>query len=334
MTRVAVLPGDGIGPEVTCVAVDVLEAAGFQGSFMEHDVGWACWRRDGEPLPNATLQACRDADAILFGAITSRPDPDAQDALPPRLRGKVTYRSPILRLRQELDLWANVRPVHGNGFDAVVFRENTEGLYTDIGPPPMPGVDGAVDLRVITRHATQRICRAAFDHAARSGRTRVSLLEKANVLRRTGALVRDTFYEVAGEHPAIEADDLNIDAACALAVSDPARFDVVVTTNLFGDIFTDVAAAVAGGLPRAPSASIGDHGALFEPVHGSAPDIAGQGLADPRAAVASAAWLARHVGEVHVADRIERALAGIADHTNTARTRQELLDGLVVTLGP
>lgn len=320
--RIAVLPGDGIGPEVTAVGVRVLQAAGFQGTFTTHPVGWSEWCARGEALPAATLQACRDADAIVFGAITSKPEDQAQAEVAPHLRGKVRYRSPILRLRQELDLYANVRPCHGNGMDLVLFRENTEGLYAgheraQAGPdlanlfPGLP-TDAAVSLRVITPKGAQRICDAAFAYASANGRKRVTLLEKANVLRETGGLVRRAFQTAAKRHPTIVADELHIDAACARVVSRPDEFDVVVATNLFGDIFSDVAAEVSGGLPLAASQSSGDRHVLFEPVHGSAPDIAGKGIANPLGAVKAAAMMAAHLGQSDVAERIETAVAQVS----------------------
>ena len=318
---VAVLPGDGIGPEVTNVAIKVLQAAGLQASFSLHVVGWQQWREHGEALPPATLEACRSADAILFGAITSKPEDEAQAELAPHLRGNVRYRSPILRLRKELDLYANVRPCQGNGMDLVLFRESTEGLYAGfetatVSPslrtafPGLPA-DAAVSLRVITPQGARRICEAAFAYAQGHGRKRVTLVEKANVLRETGGLVRREFHAVAARFPGIVADELHVDAACARLVSRPGDFDVVVATNLFGDIFSDVAAEVSGGLPLAASASLGVRHLLFEPVHGSAPDIAGRGIANPLGAVAAAALLAERVGQPEVAARVRDAVQSL-----------------------
>lgn len=328
MTHVACLPGDGIGPEVTAVARRVLETAGLEATWSEHMVGWTCWTTDGDPLPSETLDACREADAVLFGAITSQPDAEAQAALPEHLRDGRSYRSPILRLRRELGLWANVRPASGPGIDLVLFRENTEGLYAGVERRPDP--DTAVTERVITRAATTRICEAAFEHAERHGRSKVTLIEKANVLRATGGLVREVFHAVAARHPGIQAEELHVDAACALLVRDPGRFDVVVATNLFGDIFSDVAAEVAGGIGTAASANLGDARGLFEPVHGSAPDIAGRGLADPRGAVAAGAMMARHLGQTAVAERVENALARVVRQESTVAWEAALLDALAV----
>jgi isocitrate/isopropylmalate dehydrogenase len=315
---VAVLPGDGIGPEVTGVAIKVLQAAGFDAAFSFHAVGWRQWCETGEPLPAATLAACQSADAVLFGAITSKPEAEAQAEVAAHLRGTVRYRSPILRLRKELDLYANVRPCQGNGMDLVLFRENTEGLYAGFESPTVtpelqaafPGMpqDAAVSLRVITPQGARRISEAAFEYAAANGRTKVTLLEKANVLRETGGLVRREFWAVASRYPHIGADEMHIDAACARVVSHPGDFDVVVATNLFGDIFSDVAAEVSGGLPLAASASVGPRHLLCEPVHGSAPDIAGKGLANPLGAVKAAAMLAGRLGQPDVERRIEAAV--------------------------
>src|ERR1051326_1757369 len=213
VARVAVLPGDGIGPEVTSVAVRALQAAGFRGTFAWHPVGWSEWCGRGEALPAPTLQACRDADGVLFGAITSKPEAEAQAELAPHLRGTTRYRSPIVRLRQELGLFTNVRPCQGNGMDLVLFREATEGLYAGFETPragpalarQFPGLaqDAAVSLRDVTRAGARRICEAAFRFAADSGRRRVTLLEKANVLRETGGLMLRTFREVAASFPGI-----------------------------------------------------------------------------------------------------------------------------------
>lgn len=326
--HVAVLPGDGIGPEVTAVAVRVLQAAGFSGTFSTHPVGWSEWCRNGEPLPAATLEACRAADAVLFGAITSKPEDQAQAELARHLRGRFTYRSPIVRLRRELDLFANVRPVQGPGIDLVMFRENTEDLYAGyearpIPPslreafPGLPAGDAAVTLRLVTRQAADRICEAAFAYAQANGRRKVTLVEKANVLRATGAVMREAFAAAASRHPAIAADEAHIDAACARLVRDPDSFDVIVAANLFGDILSDIAAEVAGGLPLAASASLGPRHALFEPVHGSAPDIQGRGVANPLGAVGSAALLARHLGQESVAQRIEGCIRATSTGART-----------------
>ena len=337
MTRIAFLPGDGIGREVLPAARTVLEAAGFKGEWVELPVGWDEWRQRGDALPPSTVAEMQRTDAAFFGAITSKGEAEAAAELAPALRGKgLRYESPILRLRRTFDLAINYRPVRswpgvaGSGeADMHLFRENTEDVYAGVEVGPVPeallsaweaagvrkellppsGPDTAITARIITRRRTQALIEAAFDLAARRQRRKVTLLEKANVMRRTGALVQDVFRSVAGRHPRIQSEELQIDAACALVVRDPARFDVVAATNLFGDIFSDVAAEMGGGLGLAPSANIGSSYALFEPVHGSAPDIAGKGVANPIAAVLSGAMLSHHLGQPDVAQRVEAAVA-------------------------
>lgn len=362
--RIAYLPGDGVGPEVLAVGRRVLEAAGFEADWVELPVGWSEWTARGEALPAATLEEARRCDAVYFGAITSKPTDEGERELHPSLRGAGRiYRSPIVRLRQELDLFANVRPVRsipGNrnnvrdDLDLVIFRENTEGLYAGVEAHPFPseladawrragatrtpppGADTAVSLRVVTRRATERIVRAAFEYAAAHRRRKVTLVEKANVLRATGGFVRRVFQDVAARYPHLQTEELHIDAACARLVRQPSAFDVVVATNLFGDILSDIAAEVAGGLPLAASANVGDGHALFEPVHGSAPDIAGQGIANPLGAVLSGALLARHLGRPDVAERVEASVAALlaeatvlprdlGGQANTAQVERALL---------
>ncbi len=364
MTRIAYLPGDGIGPEVLGVARRVLEAAGLEADWIELPVGWGEWCARGNALPEGTLDGVRECEAILFGAITSKPDDQAEAELAPALQGRgLRYVSPILRLRRELDLYGNIRPIRsypGNPanvsdhVDMMIFRENTEGLYAGLEARPLSvdlqsafeqawgraavpqaGADTAVSVRVVTRRATQRIMRAAFDYALRHRRRKVTLLEKANVVRATGGLVREVFHEEAARHANVRAEELNIDAACAQVVRNPAAFDVVVATNLFGDIFSDVAAEVAGGLPLAASANIGDRHALFEPVHGSAPDIAGHGVANPAGAVLAGALMARHLGRAAVADRLEAAVTGVVrDPGARPMTLRAWEDALVRALAP
>jgi isocitrate/isopropylmalate dehydrogenase len=333
MTRIAFLPGDGIGREVLPAARTVLEAAGLKADWVELPVGWEEWRSNGDALPPATLSEMQRTKAAFFGAITSKGETEAASELAPHLRGKgIRYESPILRLRRSFDLAINYRPVRAwpdgsaaKRIDMHLFRENTEDVYAGVETSPTPaalldawedagvrrallpepGPDTALTARVITRKRTRALVDAAFQFAARRRRKKVSLLEKANVMRRTGALVQEVFRSVAQGHPTIQTEQLQIDAACALVVRDPGRFDVVAATNLFGDIFSDVAAEVAGGLGLAPSANLGERYALFEPVHGSAPDIAGKGIANPVAAVLSGALLADHLGQTEVAQRLE-----------------------------
>jgi len=321
--RILVLPGDGIGREVVPAALDVLRATGLPFEFVPGEAGWECFQQHGTSLPDATLAAARAADAILFGAVSSPSHPVAG------------YRSPIVGLRRALDLYANIRPVQnqeprtknqdnadaGSRFsvlgsqsvDLVVVRENTEGLYAGLETS-----DGetAVAQRVITRKASERIARVAFALARARGqglgvsgqaqialarpltpgpRPLVTVVHKANVMRETCGLFRATALKVAEEYPDVTADEQLVDSAALQLVQRPERFDVLVTTNMFGDILSDVASYWCGGLGMATSANIGDNHALFEPVHGSAPDITGKGVANPLAAIGCAAMLLEHL---------------------------------------
>jgi 3-isopropylmalate dehydrogenase len=342
--KIALLPGDGVGPEVVAAARTVLDAAGFEADYTTCAVGWACWCEAGDALPPETIQTLRGCDAALFGAITSKPADEAQAELAPALRGTGRrYTSPIVRLRQLFELHTALRPckaIPGNplnlrdDIDLVVFRENTEGLYGGIEWHPLPeplarqmadpdtghpakmrrwfdaGVESvAVSTRIMSRAGCERICRAAFDYARDHHRRRVTLLEKPNVLRETGGLMTRAFRDVAQQYPGIEAAEANMDVACMHMVTDPTRFDVVVAENMFGDIASDLAAGLVGGLGFAPSSNLGDDFAVFEPTHGSAPDLAGQDRANPVAMILSAAMMLRWLGETPRADAIERAVA-------------------------
>lgn len=344
--RIAILPGDGIGPEVMSSARAVLEAVGFHADYTEGDVGWRCWREEGDALPPRTIELLQHSDACLFGAITSKPADEADAELIPALRGTgLRYTSPIVRLRQQFDLYAAVRPcraIPGNPLnirddtDIVVFRENTEGLYGGIEWHPLPRAlaaqmadpatghparmqrwidadpdDVALSTRLMSRQGCERIARAAFRFAEANHRRRVTLVEKPNVLRATGALMTRAFRRVASEFPAIEAREANIDAACMQMVTDPARFDVIVAENMFGDIVSDLAAGLVGGLGFAPSANLGDRFAVFEPTHGSAPDIAGLGIANPTAMILSAAMMLDWLGRRDLASRVRAAVESL-----------------------
>lgn len=338
------LPGDGIGPEVLEAARTVLDAVGFQADYIPCRVGWACWCEAGDALPADTIETMRGCDAALFGAITSKPADEAEAELSPALRGTgLRYASPIVRLRQLFELHAAVRPckaIPGNplnlrdDIDLVVFRENTEGLYGGIEWHPLPeplarqmadpeaghparmqrwfdaGLENvAMSTRIMSRAGCERICRAAFEYAHQHQRRRVTLLEKPNVLRETGGLMTRVFRDVARQYPGIDAAEANMDVACMHLVTDPARFDVLVAENMFGDIVSDLAAGLVGGLGFAPSSNLGDSFAVFEPTHGSAPDIAGQDAANPTAMILSAALMLRWLGESSRAAAIECAVA-------------------------
>jgi 3-isopropylmalate dehydrogenase len=316
--RIAVIAGDGIGPEVMAEAVKVLEALegpdlGFE--LEELEAGAGCYRRTGEELPRETLEACHAADAVLFGS-AGLPDVRLPDG---------TEIAPQLTLRIRLDLYLGLRPIKlypgvggllrlapGTAIDYVILRENTEGLYASRGAGVRVGGHVATDTLVVTRPGTARICRAAFElarrrgGAPRDGRRRVTCVDKANVLK-SYAFFREVFDEVATDYPEVEAGHAYVDAMAASLVQAPDRYDVIVAENMFGDILSDLAAATVGGLGLAPSGDIGDHAALFQPSHGTAPDIAGKGVANPLATILSAGlmldWLGRRESD-------EAALAG------------------------
>ena len=306
MPKLCVMPGDGIGQEVIPVAVRVLQAAIPHLTIVEADAGWETFERTGTAVPDETLQAIRSCGAGLFGAVSS---PSY------KVEG---YRSAILTMRQELDLYANIRPVVSlphispkAGIDMIIVRENSEGLYSG-RERVEDGGDTAIAERVITRTASRRIAEKTRTLMQNQNRRGVTIVHKANVLPVTDGLFRDTVRECFQESVAADKftiDELLVDVAALNMLSDPERFDVVVTTNLFGDILSDAAAHWSGGLGFAPSLNWGDGIALAEPVHGSAPDIAGMGLANPIAAVLSGAMLARYAwGLDEAANRMETAV--------------------------
>jgi isopropylmalate/isohomocitrate dehydrogenase-like protein len=297
--NVVVIGGDGIGPEVIASAVKVLEAVRAPIDLTFAKMGLECFRQTGAYLPAETISALDTADACLFGAITS-PDASVKD-----------YRSPILWLRKHFDLYANVRPVKrlvpdlGIGdLNAVIVRENTEGMYTGIEHVE----DGVVTLeRKVSEKACRRLVRHAVDHCLRNGIGRITCVHKSNVLRLSDGMFKRIFYEeVAGT--GLEANDLLVDAAAAALIMKPRQFGCLVTLNLYGDILSDEAAAIVGGLGFAPSVNHGDDFDLYEPTHGSAPDIAGKGIANPTAAILSSAMMLRDLGMEDEADRVERAI--------------------------
>lgn len=290
--RVAVIRGDGIGPDVIDSALDVLEAAGADIEEVPVEIGFGKWKRTGNAMTDEDLKTIKDCRCVLFGAITTPPDPD--------------YKSVLLRLRKELDLYANVRPFYKRGFDMVIVRENTEGLYSGVEEM---GNDEARTVRVITRRGSERIAQKACELAA--CRRRLTIVHKANVLR-SDRLFLNTCREVA-ESNGVQCDDMLVDAAAYNLVLHPEMFDVLVTTNLFGDILSDEAAGVLGSLGLCASANLGERYALFEPIHGSAPDIAGKGIANPVGAIRSAAMMMDWFGEAEKARRIEAAIVWSLD---------------------
>ena len=291
MTRIAIVEGDGIGHEVIPVAHSALELLHPEYDYFTVDVGYGMWERTGCPCADKEIREMKDADAILFGAVTTPPMKD--------------YQSVVLRIRKALDLYANLRPVKDGGFDIMIVRENTEGLYSGIEES---SPDRATTLRVVTRTGTERIVRMAIK-LARQRRKLLTIGHKANVLK-SDVLFRDICIAEA-KASGISYNDKFIDALSLDVLQHPASYDVVVTTNIFGDILSDVASYLVGGLGLVPSANIGERYALFEPVHGSAPDIAGKNLANPIAALRSAGMLLTHVGDAGGEDHIESAIRAV-----------------------
>ncbi|CAM5521480.1 3-isopropylmalate dehydrogenase [Streptomyces spiroverticillatus] len=336
--NLAVIPGDGIGQEVVAQGLKVLNSVLPQDVKLEtkeYDLGAKRWHRTGETLPDAELDALKQHDAILLGAIGD-----------PSVPSGVLERGLLLKLRFAFDHFINLRPsklfpntstpLAGDPeIDFVVVREGTEGPYTGNGGSLRTGTPAevATEVSLNTAYGVERVVRDAFERAAARPRKKLTLVHKNNVLVYAGHLWKNTFDRIAAEYPSVTTDYLHVDAATIFFVTQPERFDVIVTDNLFGDILTDLAAAVSGGIGLAASGNINPTGAfpsMFEPVHGSAPDIAGQGKADPTATVLSVALLLRHLGHESEAARIEEAVsADLAERTPAVvRTTDEIGDAL------
>ncbi len=300
---VVVIAGDGIGPEVCNATRAILDASGVAIEWREAEAGQGAYETLGDPLPEATLAAVRSADATLKG-----PTATAKGA---------GFRSVNVALRQKLNLFANYRPARSlpgvktrfEDVDLIVIRENTEGLYSGLEHTVVPGV--VESLRIITHVASERIARFAFQTARRQNRRKVTCVHKANILKLSDGLFLKTCQEVATEFDDIEFDDCIVDAAAMKLVSDPHTFDVLVMENLFGDILSDLTSGLVGGLGVTPSANVGEKLAVFEAVHGTAPDIAGKGLANPTALVLSGVLMLRFLGEKAAADAVENAVRGV-----------------------
>jgi isocitrate dehydrogenase (NAD+) len=299
------IAGDGIGPEITAATLQVLDAVGVQFDWDEEYGGMSAVDKAGTPLPNATLDSIRRTKLALKGPLTT-----------PVGGG---YRSVNVALRQEFDLYANVRPTKTmipggryEGVDLVIVRENTEGLYVGLDHTFRVGDDPkavAQATSVMTRDGARRICRYAFEYAQAHGRKKVTIVHKANILKATSALFLETGRQVAKDYEgAIACEDKIVDNTAMQLVINPGQFDVIVTTNLFGDILSDLAAGLIGGLGLAPGANIGSKAAIFEAVHGSAPDIAGKGVANPTAQMLAAAMMLDHTGELEAGQRLRRAI--------------------------
>lgn len=294
--NIAVIPGDGIGSEVMESTITVLNNLNLDFNYIYGEAGDACLEKTGYALPEKTIEIVRKADACLFGAAGE------------------TAADVIVKLRQEMKMFANLRPVKSypntnslaENIDFIIVRENTEGLY--IADKEEFTDEGAVAKRVITREAEERIIDYAFQYAKDNNKSKVTGVHKANVLKKSDGLFKDIFYEVGEKYPDIEKEDFYVDATAMYLITQPEKFEVIVTTNLFGDILSDEGAGLVGGLGLIPSANIGNDGALFEPVHGSAPDIAGKGIANPIAMMLSAVMMLKYLGENESGEKLENAI--------------------------
>lgn len=337
--KLGVIPGDGIGPEVTAHAVRALELAApdvdFQATFF--DFGAKRYLATGEALTEQDLAELATQDVLLLGAIG---DPSVQSG--------ILERGFLLKLRFGFDHFVNLRPTklypgvlsplaNPGVIDFVVVREGTEGLYLGQGESTNKGTDQelSTEISVNTAKGVERIVRYAFETASTRARKKLTLVHKHNVLVRAGSLYQEMVKKIAKEYPAVSHDYLHIDAATIFMVTDPARFDVIVTDNLFGDILTDLAAAISGGIGLAASGNLNPTGAypsMFEPVHGSAPGIAGKNIADPTAAIASAAMLLDHIGEQWAAKKLEAAIAIQLAKSTTGLSTNQIADGIFENL--
>ena len=330
-TPVTLIPGDGIGPEVTAAARRVIDAAGADIEWHVHEAGGDVIEKYGAVLPPSTIYSIERNRIALKGPIAT-----------PIGKG---FKSANVQLRQALDLYANVRPVHSlpgvntrfENVDLVVVRENTEGLYSGVEHVVVPGV--VESLKIITEKASLRIARYAFELARRQGRKRVTAVHKANIMKLSDGLFLDCSRRVARDYPDIVYDEVIVDAMTMHLVQRPETFDVLVMENLYGDIISDLASGLVGGLGLTGSGNIGEHAAVFEAVHGTAPDIAGKGVANPTAIIFSGVMMLRHMARYDVADRIERAVLDVfAEHQHITRdlrgtaSTQEYVDAIIEKL--
>lgn len=340
--KIAWLPGDGIGIDVLKATRLVLDKIGLDAEYIYGDIGWDFWCREGDALPQRTVDLLNNVDAALFGAITSKPIKEAQKELAPALQTKgLTYRSPIVRMRQLFDLYICLRPCKGyagnplnfkEGIDLVVFRENTEDLYSGVefSPVPAPLAETleslskpfgpfarlphdqyAISCKINTLHGSERIVRAAFDFARKFKRKKVTIVHKANVVRATDGLFFEAAKSVATQYPEIQLDDANIDAMTMWLLKNPFNYDVLVAPNLYGDIISDLCAQMVGGLGFGCSGNIGQKLAVFEPTHGSAPKYAGLDKVNPIATILAAKMMLDWLGETQKGTALEHAVAAV-----------------------
>jgi 3-isopropylmalate dehydrogenase len=298
MYKIAVIPGDGIGKEVMEACLNVLNALDLDLNYEFAEAGDECLKKYGDALPDETINIVKNSDACLFGAVGE------------------SAANVIVKLRQIMNLYANLRPVKSypgtnalfDNLDFMIVRENTEGMY--VGEEEYTD-DGAIAKRIITRKASERICDFAFDYAKKNAKKKVTAVHKANVLKKTDGLFKKVFYEVSDRYNDIKSEDYYVDATAMYLLTRPQSFDVIVTTNLFGDILSDEGAGLVGGLGLIPSGNISENNALFEPVHGSAPDIAGKGLANPTAMLLSAVMMLNYLNEQENAKLLNNAILDV-----------------------
>ena len=339
--HIAWLPGDGVGNDVMEAAKIILDTVGLDAEYIPGDVGWEFWKKEGDPLPKRTIDLLQETDCCLFGAITSKPNEEAQKELDASIKDKgFVYSSPIVRLRQLLNLHTNLRPCkafEGNplnyrdDIDLVVFRENTEGLYAGVEFFPVNNEmknafnthpkfkrfmdvaenDLAISTRIFTRNACKNILTQAFDYAKKHNRKSVTVVEKPNVIRETSGLMIREARKIAKNYPGIELWETNVDAMCMWLVKNPQDYDVLVASNMFGDIISDLCAQLVGGLGFAASGNIGDNLAVFEPTHGSAPKYAGKYKVNPTAMLQSVRMMLDWLGEKEDAKCLDSAIATV-----------------------
>ncbi len=353
MRKVVALPGDGIGKVVLPEAIRLLDAAGFKAEYVWGDIGWDFWCTEGNPLPDRTIKLIEENKIALFGAITSKPKEDSEKELDPPLKGKgLVYFSPIVTLRQKFNLDICIRPcitfknnplnfirksndggIEEPQINAVIFRQNTEGLYAGVewtNPPQsvrdafetnpkmnafkeVPNEEMSISARIVTKKASERIIRAAFEYAKKFGYKNVTLCEKPNVLRETSGMMLKIAKQISKEYSGIELWDTNIDAQMMWLTKNPENYGVIVSENMFGDIISDGFAGLIGGLGFACSANIGDQYAVFEPTHGSAPkyEMLNPSIVNPVAMFMSAVMMLEHIGELDIARIIKKAVADV-----------------------
>ena len=339
--KIAWLPGDGVGNDVMDCAKQVLDTIGLDAEYIPGDVGWEFWKSEGDPLPERTIDLLSEVDCCLFGAITSKPNQEAQKELDPKLRNKgCVYSSPIVRMRQHFNLHTNLRPCkafEGNplnyrdDIDIVVFRENTQGLYAGVEFSPVPqnvfdalnthpkmkkfeGVkldDMAISTRIFTRDGCRSIITQGFEYAKKHNRKSVTIVEKPNVIRETSGMMVEEARKISKSYPGIELWETNIDAMCMWLVKNPQDYDVLVSSNMFGDIISDLCAQLVGGLGFAASGNIGDKLGIFEPTHGSAPKYAGQYKVNPTAMLQSVRLMLDWLNEKEDASKLDSAIASV-----------------------